>query len=194
MKSTNKFKLALLMAIFLLGIIAYRKRQKIKAIATNTMNYIKEKTWDYHSDRRIAKLHPLVRAKAKEFIIRAERELGIKLRVSSGYRSWAEQRSLYNQGRTAKGKIITNAQAGQSYHNYGLAIDVVEIKNGKAIWNNPNWNRIAELGKSIGFEWGGDWRSIKDKPHFQMSFGKHHTELAQLYKTGQRNGEYVNIA
>ncbi|WP_425593464.1 M15 family metallopeptidase [Aquimarina aggregata] len=40
--------------------------------------------------------------------------------------------------------------------------------------------KIAQLGKSLGFEWGGDWRK-PDKPHFQMRFGKHHTELAQNY-------------
>jgi len=70
---------------------------------------------------------------------------------------------------------------------------VVEIKNGRAIWNNPNWERIGKLGKSIGFEWGGDWVGLVDKPHFQMRFGKHHTELAQLYRSGRRDGEFVRL-
>ncbi len=156
----------------------------------NTINYLKMKTWDIYTDRRINTLHPKIRAKTKEFIIRVEKELGIKLRITSGLRTWEEQTKLYNKGRTSPGKRVTNAKAGQSYHNYGLAFDVVEIKNGKAIWNNPNWQRIAAIGKSLGFEWGGDWK-FTDKPHFQMNFGKNHTELAKLYRSGVRDGEYV---
>lgn len=54
-------------------------------------------------------------------------------------------------------------------HNYDLAIDVVEIKNGQALWINPRWSEIGAIGKSIGFEWGGDWSgSRNDKPHFQF--------------------------
>jgi len=178
--------------IFIIGIVAYRKRKNIKKIAMNTINYLKEKTWDIHSDRRINKLHPLIQAKAREFIIRAEKELGITLRVSSGFRDWEQQTRLYAQGRTAPGKRVTNAKAGESYHNYGLALDVVEIKDGQPIWNNPKWNEIGALGERLGFEWGGRWKR-PDRPHFAMTFGKHHTELAQLYRTGNRTGGFVNL-
>ena len=127
-------------------------------------------------------------------LIRAEKELGIKLRVVSALRTWAEQDELYAQGRTKSGKIVTNARAGQSLHNFGLAIDVVEIKNGKALWKNPNWNKIAALGKSIGFAWGGNFKTIKDKPHFEKRFGRSLVQLRQLYASGKREGEYVNLA
>lgn len=189
----NKLGLSIIITvIFIIGIVAYRKRKNIKKMAMNTINYLKEKTWDIHSDRRISKLHPQIQAKAREFIIRAERELGITLRVSSGFRGWEEQTRLYAQGRTAPGKRVTNAKAGESYHNYGLALDVVEIKNGQPVWNNPKWNEIGALGESLGFDWGGRWKR-PDRPHFAMTFGKHHTELAQLYKTGNRMGEFVNL-
>lgn len=191
--------------LFIVGIIAFRKRDKLKSLVMKSINYIKEKTWDIVSDKRISSLHPLVIGKAKEFIIRAEKELGIKLRVVSAFRSWAEQTALYNRPFDGKdndhdGKIdeanekVTNAKAGSSYHNFGLAIDVVEIKNGKALWNNPNWSKIAKLGKSIGFEWGGDWRSFKDKPHFQFTFSKTLAQLRDLYRSGNRTGDYVNLA
>lgn len=180
--------------LFIVGIIAFRNRKKIKTATMEAINFIKEKTWDIVSDRRINTLHPLVRGKAKELIIRAEKELGIKLRVVSALRTWTEQNKLYAKGRTVPGKKVTNAKGGSSYHNFGLAIDVVEIKNGKALWRNPNWNKIAELGKEIGFEWGGDWKSFKDKPHFQWTFKKSLAELRQLYISGKREGEYVNIA
>ena len=125
--------------------LLFLKRQKIKSLAMETINYLKEKTWDWRTDGRIEKLHPSIRSKVKEFIIKAEQELGINLRVSSGFRSHSEQNKLYASGRTESGKIVTHAKAGESYHNYGLAFDVVEIKNGKAIWNNPNWIEIADL-------------------------------------------------
>ncbi len=179
--------------VVITSILIIRNRKRVKRLLENTMAYLKEKTWDIHSDRRINTLHPLVRAKAKEFIIRTEKELGIKLRVVSALRTWAEQDKLYEQGRTSPGNIVTKAKGGESLHNFGLAIDVVEIKNGKAIWNNPNWNRIAVLGKQIGFTWGGDWKSFKDKPHFEIRFGKSLAQLRALYQSGNREGEYVKL-
>lgn len=190
----NKYGIAAIVAAILLFIIiALRKRKRLKQIAMRTINYIKEKTWDINSDRKIATLHPKIQAAAKEFIIRAEKELGIKLRVTSGFRSWTEQTELYNQGRTTAGKKVTNAKAGESLHNFGLAIDLVEIKNGQALWKNPNWDKIAALGKQIGFTWGGDWSSFKDLPHFEMRFGRSLSQLQQLYTSGKRSGEYVNL-
>ncbi len=70
-----------------------------------------------------------------------------------------------------------HARAGQSYHNYGLAIDVVEISNGAAIWNT-NWSGLSQIGKGQGFQWGGDWQR-KDKPHFEMNFGYHWSDLSK---------------
>lgn len=63
-----------------------------------------------------------------------ESKHGIKLRVAQATRTIAQQNALYAQGRTAPGRIVTNAKGGESYHNYGLAIDVIEIKNGKTNW------------------------------------------------------------
>ena len=200
----NKFGIILIILIMAIALILIAKKRKKQTIMTHSKKYKNSPTWDKHTDRRILSLHPLVQDKAREFIIRAEKELGIKLRITKGLRTWQEQDDLYNRPFDGKdndndGKIdepsekVTNAKGGQSYHNYGLAIDVVEIKNGKALWRNPNWNKIAELGKSIGFEWGGNWKSIVDKPHFQMRFGRHHRDLAKLYRSGNRTGEYVNI-
>ncbi len=186
----------LLIAIVLtiIAILTIKKRKQIKKTAMKTIHYIQEKTWDIFTDRRIKTLHPQIRNKAKEFINRAKKELGIKLRITAALRTREEQDQLYAQGRTTPGKIITNAKAGQSLHNYGLAIDVVEIKNGNALWNNPNWNKIAALGKSLSFTWGADWKDFKDKPHFQYTFGKTLNQLKTLYTSGNRNGEYVNLA
>lgn len=123
-------------------------------------------TWDNHTNKLIKDLHPIVEQKTIEFINKAESEFGIKLRVYSAYRSFSEQNKLYAIGRTTPGNVVTYTKAGQSYHNFGLAIDVVEIKNGKALWKNPNWEKIGKLGESNGFAWGGRWNK-KDLPHFQ---------------------------
>ena len=125
------------------------------------------KTWDKYTNERIQKLHPIVRKRTIEFINRSEKKLGIQLRVFSAYRSFEEQNELYAKGRTAPGNIVTYAQAGESYHNFGLAIDVVEIVNNKAVWKNPNWPKIGKIGESLGFTWGGRWK-MKDLPHFQV--------------------------
>ncbi|MCB9335832.1 MAG: M15 family metallopeptidase [Flavobacteriales bacterium] len=202
----NKLGYAVIVVVIMItAIVLFRKKDTVSQLISKGINYLKEKSWDMVSDQRISTLHPLIIGKAKEFIIRAEKELGIKLRVVSALRSWVEQTALFNQPFDGKdndhdGQIdeadekVTNAKAGSSYHNFGLALDVVEIKNGKALWKNPNWSKIAALGKSIGFEWGGDWKSFKDKPHFQYTFGKTLAQLRDLYQSGHRTGDYVNLA
>ena len=126
------------------------------------------KTWDPVTDQRIGTLNPKVQGPATDFINQVQEELGINLRISQATRTIDEQDALYNQGRTEPGNIVTNAKGGESYHNYGLAIDVVEIRNRVAIYDT-NWEAISEIGKRNGFEWGGDWTN-PDLPHFQMPF------------------------
>ena len=112
-------------------------------------------------------MKPLVQLKANQLIAKCK-ELGINLIITSGFRSIEEQNALYAQGRTKSGNIVTNAKGGQSLHNYGVAFDVVEIKNGKANWN-CDWNTIGKIGMSLGLEWGD--RGYVDLPHFQYRAG-----------------------
>ena len=153
------------------------------------------KVWDSVSERNIEKLHPKVRDKAREFINKVEKDLGIKLRATSTLRTYAEQDKLYAQGRTTMGGIVTNAKGGQSNHNFGTALDVVPIVNGQADWKTTadTWNKIAVIGKGLGFQWGGDWKGLVDKPHFEMQFGNTLAQLRQKYESGQRDGDYVKL-
>jgi len=128
-------------------------------------------TWDKTTDARITKLDARLQKPTREFINTVEEELGIQLRVIQGLRTIDEQNTLYNQGRTTPGNKVTNAKGGQSFHNYGLAVDVVIIKNGQAVWTQVP-KEVVNIGTSLGFEWGGNWKSFKDYPHFQMTFGK----------------------
>lgn len=148
---------------------------------------------DEPSEKVVQKLHPKIREKAREFIVNAEKQ-GIILRITSGLRTWEEQDALYAQGRTKPGNVVTNAKGGSSNHNYGLAFDVVPIENGNVNWNSKNWNKIGQIGKSVGFDWGGDWSGFVDKPHFEMLFGNNVSSLKKMYLAGKRDGDYVNVA
>lgn len=118
-------------------------------------------------------INSIVKESAIEMIKQAYKE-GIFVQITSGYRSFAEQNKLYAKGRTASGNIVTNAKGGQSNHNYGLAIDYVLLSadGKKAIWTvNEKWRRVAQIGKALGFSWGGDWMRFKDYPHLEMMGG-----------------------
>lgn len=87
---------------------------------------------DQISIDRIKKLHPEAISLFQRFIEEAEDTLNITLRITQGLRTFEEQNALYAQGRTKPGSKVTNAKAGQSFHNYGQAIDLVELKGNDA--------------------------------------------------------------
>lgn len=188
----NRYWVGGAIAVTIIGVVLYINRKKVTEIGGKIVEGMQNKVWDAISEQKIEKLHPLVKEKARELINKAEAE-GIKLRVTDTLRTWAEQDEKYAQGRTKAGSIVTNAKGGQSNHNFGLAMDVVEIVNGKAVWDSKNWDKIGKIGKSVGFFWGGDFKSITDKPHFEMTFGKTLAQLQTLYSSGQRDGEYVKL-
>lgn len=129
------------------------------------------KTWDKHSDRRIKTLHPLIRDDVSNVINILEKKADLTVRVTCGLRTFEEQNELYKIGRTEElgRKPVTWVKGGFSYHNYGLAVDVVEILNGKCVWDSKLWNLIANTFNRFGFNWGFDlWGH--DKPHFQKTF------------------------
>jgi peptidoglycan L-alanyl-D-glutamate endopeptidase CwlK len=155
---------------------------------------------------RIEKLHPKVRDEAKEIYKEICETLtgDVFCRFAMTLRTIEEQNALYAQGRTAPGKKITNAKGGLSYHNYGLAIDIVLVgKNGISYDVNKDfdddkiadWQEVVTIFKQYGWEWGGDWNKFTDYPHFQKTFG--HTvrrllELTTKYKSVDEN-RYVLI-
>lgn len=130
------------------------------------------------NSRSLDDLLPPVKRRVEAFIEAAKRE-GIDLLVTSTYRDNESQNALYAQGRTAPGKIVTNAKAGQSWHNYRCAVDVVPIVAGKPRWDVKDevWQKIGKLGKEAGLEWAGDWKRFREYPHFQYTGG---LTMAQL--------------
>ena len=113
------------------------------------------------NSRSLDDLAPPAKQRAEAFIAAAKAK-GIDLLVTSTYRDNESQDALYAQGRTAPGNIVTRAKAGQSWHNYRCALDVVPLVNGKAIWDDQAlWKQVGEIGKSCGLEWAGDWKTFK---------------------------------
>ncbi|WP_405131071.1 M15 family metallopeptidase [Paenibacillus sp. FSL H8-0317] len=139
----------------------------------------------------ITGLHPVV-AENEELLVRKAARRGIVIVITHGYRSSEEQDALFNQGRSSAGNIVTNARGGESYHNYGLAIDfALSTPDGDVVWDmerddngngKSDWMEVMELAKELGFTWGGDWANFPDYPHLQMDFGLSINEL----KRGKR--------
>ncbi|UXO94067.1 peptidoglycan L-alanyl-D-glutamate endopeptidase precursor [Pseudanabaena phage Pan5] len=119
---------------------------------------------------RVQLLHPAIRQDVRSFINEAEEALDVTLRITQGLRTIDEQNALFAKGRTTPGPRVTNARGGSSYHNYGLAIDLVEIKDNKANWDFE-YEKLLPFAKKYGFKWGGHFKSIVDKPHFEKTFG-----------------------
>jgi len=131
--------------------------------------------YDEITINRIKLLHPNIRNQVKEWYFEINKQLpkGVRLRFTHTYRSVEEQNKLF-----AQRPKVTNAKGGQSIHNYGLAWDIVILKQDeKGNWL-PDWNvdlywyQVAGFFKRKGVVWGGDWKSFKDNPHFELSFGR----------------------
>lgn len=143
---------------------------------------------------RIQLLHPIIRGEAIESYdeICAALKGDVYCRYAYTLRTFAEQDKLYSQGRTTAGSVVTNARGGFSYHNYGLALDIVLINKvtNKPVWDIKtdfdkdrisDWIEIVNILKSFGYEWGGDWK-FKDYPHFQKTFGYSVRQLLALHQ------------
>lgn len=122
---------------------------------------------------RISKLHPMVREEMTTIINECNQALNgrSQVRVAQGLRTFSEQDALFNQ----KPKV-TNSKGGQSIHNYGFAVDIVLIIDGKTAswdthkdWDNDgiaDWDECVKIFAKHGWSWGGNWTSFKDMPHF----------------------------
>lgn len=129
------------------------------------------------NSRKIEDLHPKVAALCRQFIAECAKH-GIDVLITSTYRDAESQDALYAQGRTAPGKKVTNAKAGQSFHNYRCAFDFVPIVNGKADWANAKtFHRCGEIAEAVGLEWAGRWKKFNELAHCQFTNGLSLAEL-----------------
>lgn len=119
------------------------------------------------SEKVIATLHARVRPYARALYFKA-REHGITINIISGTRTYAEQDALYAQGRTRPGNVVTNARGGYSNHNFGIAFDIGLFERNQYLGESPMYKAVGTLGVELGLEWGGNWKTIVDQPHYQL--------------------------
>lgn len=144
---------------------------------------------DKVSIKRILELHPVVQNIFLVFFHEAYHTHGIVLRMTGGYRTPEKQHEMYIRphdgidndfdGIIDNEKKITSVDAWHSFHNWKLAGDVVEMKDGKPMWSNPNWLLIGELGEKLGLEWGGRFISSR------MKLGKTAIQIENARKAGK---------
>lgn len=164
--------------------------------------------------KRIADGHPKVRTEMLLIYQESVEALSSgksSVRYPYVLRTPQEQAALHALGRTVRnpdgypkkpmGNIVTNAKAYQSIHNYGLAFDIALLLdldgNGtfeKVSWDmntdldadgKKDWGEIVLIAKKYGWEWGGDWTSFKDYPHFQKDFGLKWQDMKQRVDEGK---------
>lgn len=120
--------------------------------------------------RDITLCHPRLQVLAAKLTAESAKQ-GLKIAIGETYRTVAEQDALYAQGRTKPGNKVTNAPGStySSYHQWGTAFDIFR-NDGQGAYNETGnfFGRVGEIGVSIGLEWGGNWKSPVDKPHFQL--------------------------
>jgi peptidoglycan L-alanyl-D-glutamate endopeptidase CwlK len=122
---------------------------------------------DERSEKAIATLLAEVQPYARALVFKAT-AVGITIKILSGLRTYAEQDALYAQGRSKPGPIVTNGRGGFSNHNFGIAFDIGVFEGPKYLGETPKYNAVGALGTDLGLEWGGNWKTIKDAPHFQL--------------------------
>lgn len=142
--------------------------------------------------RSLDDLQPHVREKCHAHIS-ACANAGIDIIITCTLRDWEAQQAAYAAGRSAPGPRVTNAAPGDSAHQYGLAYDVVPIRNGKPVWgtiadiDRQLWEKVGEIGEACGLEWAGRWRTMIEMAHFQDLGGLTIAQLKADYlqqKTG----------
>lgn len=138
---------------------------------------------DERSERNIATLEPLTAKLAREHLRRLS-AMGLNFKITSATRTFKEQTALFAQGRSVSGPKVTNARAGSSWHNYGVAYDITLFSGKNPVWESRHYDTAGQIGEQLGLEWGGRWRTIVDKPHFHRPLGLSLAEAKIKYPNG----------
>ena len=127
-----------------------------------------------NSLKKLEGLHPQLQIFFKELIKISPYDFSI----THGVRTAEEQNKLYQQGRTVSGNIITNCDGYKLKSNHqakndglGYAGDIAILINNKVVWEEKYYKELAnsarDLMQKYNIEWGGDWKKLKDLPHFE---------------------------
>ena len=137
--------------------------------------------FDKRTEENLATLVPSAQKVARQFMAKAVKiadELGVVVKVICGTRSYAEQDALYN-----KKPRVTKAKGGYSWHNFGTAFDIgLFTKDGEYLGNSKHYATLGKIADEIpDLEWGGNWKSFVDEPHFQLKKYKSITEARETF-------------
>ena len=155
-------------------------------------------TFDERSEINLATLHPEMQKAMRGFLGVAKTicaKVGCDVKIISGTRSYMEQDAIYARGRTIPNtSIVTRAKAGHSLHNFGISADIGIFKGKEYFGEHPLYNELGTLGKSLGLEWGGDWKFV-DEPHYQLrpAWAKGMTEREMLANLRTRVSKKIDV-
>ncbi len=140
-------------------------------------------TFDPRTEAAIMTLLPKAQEKARQFMQVA----GSTCKLLSGTRTYAEQDALFGQR-----PVVTRARGGSSNHNFCIAWDVGIFIDGRYLTgakagDDAKYDELAHKVKAhvTGLEWGGDWKSIVDKPHYQLVTGKTTAQVRAAFEAGE---------
>lgn len=117
--------------------------------------------------QRLATCHPDIR----RVMLRAIASSPIDFTVLEGVRSEEQQRRNVRSGasKTMKSRHLPHRGDGLS-----RAVDIAPLVDGKVSFAWPLYDRLspivkqAALDEGVKLEWGGDWKSFRDGPHWQL--------------------------
>jgi peptidoglycan LD-endopeptidase CwlK len=148
-------------------------------------------------DKETSKKLQLVYPDLKVRIIRVYNDFynrhKIRLKATEGLRDFARQAELYAKGRTAPGSIVTNAPSGSSLHEFGCALDscfnsgdpyLEQLSKRDARLAAFYWSEFGRFSKLNGLFWGGDFKSISDRPHVELTYGLTLKDIQKLFQHG----------
>lgn len=145
-------------------------------------------TFDTRSEANITTLLPKAQIAARQFL-KIATGTGKDVRIISGTRTYAEQNQLYRQGRFGNpGQKVTNAKGGQSNHNFGIAWDIGLFKSGAYVTDDTPYIKLAQviLPQMDNLEWGGQWITFPDYPHYQLKTATHSiATIRGLFENGE---------
>lgn len=123
-------------------------------------------SFSQRSKDRLKGVHPDLVKVMEEAIKESPLDFGI----TEGLRTLEKQKELFESGKS---------QTMNSRHLRGLAVDIAIFIDGKVNWDFPNYKLVADHIKEVAkklntpLQWGGDWISFKDGPHFELHRSKY---------------------
>jgi peptidoglycan L-alanyl-D-glutamate endopeptidase CwlK len=140
-------------------------------------------TFDERSEHHIRGLHPKAQEAARRFL-GALKDAGTDARIISGTRGYSGQDALFRIGRFGDTRPrVTNAKGGESLHNFGIAWDIGIFDGGRYLTQQEPYEIAARLRPS-NVEWGGNWTSFPDTPHFQLAVNRRVADIRACFENG----------